>query len=455
MNMTLLLPWFPIVLAVGVAGRVLGRARGMGMGFLCALFWLALVQASAGSGMWSEPWTVVASLSGSVAIVAMGGWAGQMSPGASRGPVFSADSYEPAVASAPNGDSLARFSAMIDRFDEWLDGHRDHPNPWPEFGEFIRNVLCHSCSATHVQPYRLRAEGDELVALHEPDVFTEAERLPARQGIVGHVVTTGRAYLAGDSAQGELVQSLAVEWKKPLAWCFPIQDGKQRVGAVVVGKLSLAPNRHRELLHAAEQLIGLFWNLLSNAVNTRSALEHDPVSGLFTRPMFLKTAEQSLRQSYRLGEPVAVAVVAVEGTRELGDSGRWETADELVSEVSRSLRQKVRSDDRLGRFDGSRFVLLLRRVDSELASLIIGQLMSRLGSVCGDASRWGVALRVRCGVVGSGTEQPDLRTLVSKAMLQCRRARMEDIPIANDLTPLPPNSTRAVRSTVASPVLTT
>jgi len=32
---------------------------------------------------------------------------------------------------------------------------------------------------------------------------------------------------------------------------------------------------------------------------------------------------------------------------------------------------------------------------------------------------------------------------------------MEDIPIANDLTPLPPNSTRAVRSTVASPVLTT
>ncbi len=42
MNLTLLLPWFPIILAVGVGGRLLDRARGAGLGLLSTLFWILL-----------------------------------------------------------------------------------------------------------------------------------------------------------------------------------------------------------------------------------------------------------------------------------------------------------------------------------------------------------------------------------------------------------------------------
>ncbi len=41
MNMTLILPWFPIVLAVGVGSRLLDRARGTGFGVLGTVLWLA------------------------------------------------------------------------------------------------------------------------------------------------------------------------------------------------------------------------------------------------------------------------------------------------------------------------------------------------------------------------------------------------------------------------------
>jgi diguanylate cyclase (GGDEF)-like protein len=132
---------------------------------------------------------------------------------------------------------------------------------------------------------------------------------------------------------------------------------------------------------------------------------------------------------------VAVVVIALERLRQLNDSGRWEVADELVHEASAALRRKVRLDDRLGRFDGSRFILLLRRVDSELASLIVAQIVSRLTATCGDESRWAASIGVRCGLVGSGTENPDIRTLVSRALVQCHRARKEDTQIASDLSP--------------------
>ena len=97
------------------------------------------------------------------------------------------------------------------------------------------------------------------------------------------------------------------------------------------------------------------------------------------------------------------------------------------------LRWKLRADDGLGRFDGSRFVLLLRRVDSELASLIMDQLTSRLAELCEERERWRTQVSVRCGLAGSGTGQPDLRTLVSEALTQCTRARREQTRIASDM----------------------
>ena len=90
-------------------------------------------------------------------------------------------------------------------------------------------------------------------------------------------------------------------------------------------------------------------------------------------------------------------------------------------------------DDRLGRFDDSRFILLLRRVDSELATLVVRQIITKLTTICGDAARWRTAIHVRCGLAGSGAAQPDPRVLISEALTEAQRARTEGLTIASDL----------------------
>ena len=438
--LTLLLPWFPIILAVGVGGRLLGRAHGLVMGFFCALFWIVLVQASAGVRIWDDPWSIATIVTGAVAIAAMGGWSGER---ALEKPIqdttisgSASDAARPWL--EERDTALERLSAAIDQFDEWLEEHRNDQSPWTRFDEFVRSMLYRCCKATHVRPYRVTGDGEELIALREVDESIDVEPLSARRGIVGHVVTTGRSYLLGDVAQGDLVDKLAEESSEPIVWSFPIRQGTRRLGVVVVGQLDITPQHCQLPLRCAEKLINQFWCTLVETARSRSASEADPVSGLPSRPQFLHAAEQSLSESYRQGEPVAVAVIALEGLRELSDSGRWEVADELVREVSALLRRKVRTDDRLGRFDGSRLILLLRRVDSELASLIVRQTMSRLGALCGEKGRWRATVTPRCGVAGSGTEEPDLPTLVTRALGACRRARMDGAMIANDLeTALP------------------
>jgi len=434
MIMTLLLPWFPIILGVGVGGRLLGRSRGFTLGLICALFWVCLIQASCGVTVWSQPWIIPVVLAGVTAIVAMGGWAGQDSSEQAEPeaePQNQQSRQDAAVEVEDQG--CDRISVLLNEFEEWLEAHRDDNNPWPEFDEFIRSALGVCCEATHVRPYALAGDGDELKPLWEPDPFTEVRRLSARKGIIGHVATSGRCYVAGDPTQGELVARLADEWEDPIAWCFAVCEGPRKIGVVVVAQLNMAPERNRSLLRAAEKVIGRCWLSLREASRCRAAALDDPVSGAFTRAAFFGLAERSLRESYAQGEPVALAIVALEKLREINDSGRWEVADDLVRQVGAVLRRKLRVDDHLGRFDGSRFVILIRRVDSGLASLIVTQIMSQLKTLCGNLDRWGVAVTVRCGVVGSGTAEPDLRVLVSKGLMQCRRARLEGLEVASDL----------------------
>ena len=433
MNLTLLLPWFPIILAVGVGGRLLDRARGAGLGLLSALFWILLVQSTAAVPIWTDPIVILSLIVGGCAIVLIGAWSGSHAGGEESSAARRDDGQAVATGSESDRRAFESIHEMVGEFDDWLDVHGDEADPWPSFDEFLRTALFRSCGARHVRTYRVPSEGEELVPLRDVDPLSGAPQLRVREGIVGHVVTTGRSYLAQDAAQGDLVRKLAEQSKDPPIWCFIIRRGARRVGVVVCRQLDIDPLANRTFLRSIEAVTGQCWNLLAEAHRSRTAELYDPVSKLLTRQAFLTVGTGALEDSYRQGEPVAVVVVTLERLRELNDSGQWALADRLIYEVSCRLRDKLRADDRVGRFDGSRFLLLLRRVDSELASLIIEQLSIRLNELCNDESRWGVAVKVRCGLAGSGTERPDLTDLVSRAVDQCHRARDMDALVASDL----------------------
>ncbi|HNQ23615.1 MAG TPA: GGDEF domain-containing protein [Phycisphaerae bacterium] len=443
MDIALLLPWFPVLLGVGVGGRLLGKTRGLGLGVLGALLWLAVIHLPTGPLPPLTTLRLLALAAGMAAVIAMGAWSGEMGQtraAAEAAARQAASSHAPAVTPESTlrtayETALGSLGRLLEQYHEWLEDHRHDRDPWPKFDEFIRAALYQTCRATHVKPFRLVENSDEIIPLRDAEVPAEGTGLSARRGIIGHVVTTGRAYVAQDPTQGELVHKLAAEAKDPVAWCFPIAQGARRIGVVAAGHLAWAPELHGPLLAATAGLIQQFWTMLQEVCGSRSAAQHDPISGVLTRDTFFQMAEGALRESYRQGEPVACAVIAVEGLRQLHDTARWELADELVKAVCALLRRKVRLDDVLGRFDGSRFILLLRRVDSELATLIIGQLMFRLRAVCEDNPRWQVPIQVRCGVVGSGLNEPDMRSLVLEALQQARQARTDDTTICSDLLP--------------------
>lgn len=337
----------------------------------------------------------------------------------------------PAAFASPGANWIDLLSETIEQFENWLAQFRSGTDPWPAFGELVRSTLQQCCGATLVTPYRVTSNGKELRALRESDGLVQTDRVSPRLGLVGHVFNTGRTYIAGDPTFDEPVDVLSREADPiRIAWCFLVRRGNQRLGLVTAGQFH---EGSRALLPLAERLIALYWQMTCDVDRARTLEQCDPVCGLLARPAFLEIAEDALAETYRKYAPSAVAVLAIEGLRSMNDSGRWEVADDLLREVSRFLKSRVRGEDRLGRFDGSRFVILLRCVDTDLATLIVRQIIAQLGTLCGDTGRWGASVRVRCGLSFSGTGQPSLRDLVSRALVQVQTSREQNRQISSDL----------------------
>jgi GGDEF domain-containing protein len=396
MTLTYILPWFPVVLAVGVGAHLLNAARGLGLGILGAVFWVILVLAGIAPESWSEPLSVTSLVAGAAAIVAVGAWAGR-----DTGIDLPATGSSPKAAgrSVPTALLLVPVAEVIERFARWLNAHRDLTHPWGEFDEFLRSLLYDTIHATHVRPLQVAASG-ELVPLRSAGEVEYHDPFAPALG------------------------------SQPEAWSFDVLRAGSRIGAISVGRFDSA-RVDQPGLDLMRALVSQFWVTLVEVERCRTAERLDPASELLTRDPFLAEAGEALHRTYANGEPVAVAVFALEGLRAVTDRGHWNCADALIAEISRILRQRCRTDDCLARFDDARFVLLLTRVDAALANLIANQLVGKLNALLAGKKDLTAGLVARVGVAASADATPGLVELVAEAVAKCHDARRAAQPLSS------------------------
>ena len=431
MNIDLWLSWFAAAAVVVIVASLLGRRRGVAIAVLGAGAWI-IWSATRVEGVDTETlvwrWGV-----GTLALWGIAMWMSM--PRRERSAPIALSLERDRSERDRNGNISAVEIAT--RFDEWLASHHTQADPWPDFGEFVRTILFQSCGARQVRAYRLlRGDNNQLYPMRRigPD---ETDFPSARNGIVGHVVTSGKSYYDTDPSQGELVDSLASDSKSSshsCVWCFAIRERRRTIGVVQVGQRENLDGVDPGSLPLIESVVGLCWAVLTETCRSRKAGFTDPVAGVLTHRAFVEAGERALADSYANSEPVALVNVSIEGLRRFADNGQWDLANQVLFEISTLLKSRLRDDDEIGIFDGSRFLLLLRRVDSSLAELIVRKLMERVTAHFESRDRWGGVLGVRCGVVGSGLHEPTLRTLISRATAKCQEARAEGVTLATDLT---------------------
>lgn len=317
--------------------------------------------------------------------------------------------------------SLARLAQMLTQFERWLANGQDDPHRWGLLDQFIREHLAELFDAQQVRCYRLAQGGRGI----EP--LTDGPRghapLTADTGVVAHVLASGQTFVRDQLPLGENLQVLAEQDGNCPAWCFPIVHELRPVGVVAVGSLPSAWAHQESFLEAVANTVSLMWARLQDRDEAALARQTDRLSGVLNRVETLDLAERLLRDAADNYEPVAAIAITVEGLRGLDDAGQWGLRDQVVEQIGRALRRRLRSDDLVGRFADERFVALMRRLDVALGRVIAEKLLAELTSLIGEQMPEGFELVVRGGLAVSGPQQPALGALLTAAFGAATDAR--------------------------------
>jgi diguanylate cyclase (GGDEF)-like protein len=141
------------------------------------------------------------------------------------------------------------------------------------------------------------------------------------------------------------------------------------------------------------------------------AATHDALTGLGNRALFHQRLDTALAAGD--GHPVQVALIDLDGFKEVNDSLGHEAGDLLLVTVAAALRECVRSGDTAARLGGDEFVLVLDGADRAEADRMADRLA---GALRAPVMAAGQRLQVRASIgIAGGVAGDDPAALLRRA----------------------------------------
>ncbi|MEA1982597.1 MAG: EAL domain-containing protein [Campylobacterota bacterium] len=99
---------------------------------------------------------------------------------------------------------------------------------------------------------------------------------------------------------------------------------------------------------------------------------HDSLTTLPNRVLFMDRLEQSINMARRLKESMAVLFIDLDNFKEINDSLGHHIGDKILIEVSKRMQSQMRASDTLARLGGDEFAIILNNLNnsSELSNII-------------------------------------------------------------------------------------
>lgn len=148
----------------------------------------------------------------------------------------------------------------------------------------------------------------------------------------------------------------------------------------------------------------------------------DPLTGLLNRREFVRQADLELARARRLGAPLSLIMLDLDHFKTINDRHGHAVGDEVLRQTARHMAGTTRQTDRVARFGGEEFVLLLPDTSAEQARHLAEKL--REGLAHARVPALGMPVTASLGVATvSGTESVTLDAMLHEADLALYEAK--------------------------------
>ena len=157
----------------------------------------------------------------------------------------------------------------------------------------------------------------------------------------------------------------------------------------------------------------------------RALADTDGLTGLLNRRAFLPFAEDALGYFKRYQRPFSILMFDIDHFKRVNDTYGHAAGDEVIRAVGASIQEEIRTTDKVARFGGEEFVVLLRETDEFVAAKMADRLKRRIAAltVLSDGQTIKFTTSVGCAVSdGRSRDVEDIIQRADKALYTAKSA---------------------------------
>lgn len=142
----------------------------------------------------------------------------------------------------------------------------------------------------------------------------------------------------------------------------------------------------------------------------------DPLTHLLNRRAFLVFANDAMNYFRRYGRDICILVIDIDFFKRVNDTFGHGVGDDVIEHVGKCIQAQVRSTDKVARFGGEEFVVLLRETEVGNAYLLAERIRQQIGGGLVEArGKALLSVTASVGLALASKEDRDIADVIERA----------------------------------------
>jgi diguanylate cyclase (GGDEF)-like protein len=149
----------------------------------------------------------------------------------------------------------------------------------------------------------------------------------------------------------------------------------------------------------------------------------DPLTGVLNRRSFMISASEAMLDFKRYGHKVSALVVDIDDFKKINDRYGHKAGDDVIRAVGQTLRRLVRASDKVARFGGEEFVVMLREATEAETEMLADRMREAVGDCAVSSNDADIRITVSVGGAAIEEHDRDFEDLLQRADQALYRAK--------------------------------
>ena len=146
-------------------------------------------------------------------------------------------------------------------------------------------------------------------------------------------------------------------------------------------------------------------SLTERTKDIEEAASRDHLTGVYNRKHIEKLLNEEFNNASKNHEPLSLAFIDLDDFKTVNDTYGHLAGDKVLRDLAELFNQKIRSTDKLARYGGDEFLIMLPRTDYDVAKKLLNRLIQGLQESKGFKFD-GASVKISCSI-GMATHLSD------------------------------------------------